>query len=565
MPLAVTTGHASLTGARARNEDHVGMVLSTGAELEAKGVLLALADGVSGNGGGREAAEYTVRGLLSDYYATPETWGTTQALDRVLNAINRWLIAQGAAHRELSGMATTLSALVLHGARYTLAHVGDSRVYRWRAGALTRLTVDHVWDRPDMRHVLTRAIGLDAHLSMDYAEDDLRAGDVFVLVSDGVWEPLGDRAMGFLLERHSEPEAAANILAREALARGGLDNASALVVRIDATGATGLPESLHSARRLPLPPRLKPGAMLDGFEIIELLHDSRATLLYKARLGATGQLCALKTLQPALENDAGQRAALMAEEWLGRRVLSHYFPQVLPQGAERNTLYYAMSFHEGATLQARLDQGAHFAVADTVGLGIRMMKGLGALHRLDILHRDIKPANLHLGSDDKLRILDLGVAQSRGNAGPQIAGVPGTPSYMAPELIAGEPASAQSDLYAAGVSLYHLLTRHYPYGEVEPFQRPRFGEPVPPSRYRPDIPRWLDLLLLKAVARDRKLRFETAEEMLLALEQGEHKPVLPVPRTPLLERDRVWLWRSIAIASVVVNLLLIYLLLIRKG
>ncbi len=565
MPLAIATGHSSLTGERERNEDHVGMVLATGAELESKGVLLALADGVSGNGGGREAAEYTVRGLLSDYYATPETWGATQSFDRVLNAINRWLIAQAASHRELSGMATTLSALVLRGARYTLAHVGDSRVYRWREGKLTRLTTDHVWDRPDMRHVLTRAIGLDPHLSMDYAEDDLIEGDVFVLCSDGVWEPLGDRAMRFVLERHPEPEAAANILTQEALARGGKDNASAIVVRVDAVGATGLPESLNSARRLSLPPRMKPGASVDGFEVLELLHDSRATLLYKARLASTGQLCALKTLQPVLENDTEQRAALMTEEWLGRRVLSHYFPQVLPLSADRNYLYYAMSFHEGATLQARLDQGAHFAVADATGLGIRLMKGLGALHRLDILHRDIKPANLHLGSDEKFRILDLGAAQSRGNAGSPAAGVPGTPSFMAPELIAGEAASSQSDLYAAGVTLYHLLTRRYPYGEVEPFQHPKFGEPTPPSRYRPDIPRWLDLLLLKAVARDRKLRFETAEEMLLALELGEHKPVMPVPRTPLLERDRLWLWRSIAMASVVVNLLLIYLLLIRKS
>ena len=138
MPLAVTTGHASLTGARERNEDHVGIVLATGAELESKGVLLALADGVSGNGGGREAAEYTVRGLLSDYYATPETWGTTQALDRVLNAINRWLIAQGAAHREFSGMATTLSALVLRGARCTLAHVSAWRNRFWTPATTPR-------------------------------------------------------------------------------------------------------------------------------------------------------------------------------------------------------------------------------------------------------------------------------------------------------------------------------------------------------------------------------------------------------------------------------------------
>ncbi len=161
------------------------MVLATGAELEAKGVILALADGVSGNGGGREAAEYTVRGLLSDYYATPETWGTALSLDRVLNAINRWLIAQAAAHREFAGMATTLSALVLRGTRCTIAHIGDSRIYRLRDGKLARLTTDHVWDREDMRHVLTRAIGLDAHLAMDYAEEDLAAGDVFLLVSDG--------------------------------------------------------------------------------------------------------------------------------------------------------------------------------------------------------------------------------------------------------------------------------------------------------------------------------------------------------------------------------------------
>ena len=222
-----------------------------------------------------------------------------------------------------------------------------------------------------------------------------------------------------------------------------------------------------------------------------------------------------------------------------------------------------MSYHEGATLQARLDQGAHFAIADAVGLAIRMAKGLGALHRLDILHRDIKPANLHLGADGKLRILDLGVAQNGGMARDAGEGMPGTPSFMAPELLAGESASAKSDLYAAGVTLYHLLTRRYPYGEVEPFQHPRFGDAVPPSRYRPDIPRWLDLLILKAVARDKKLRFETAEELRLALERGEHRPVLPLPRTPLTAREPLWLWRSLAIASVVVTLLLIYWLLLR--
>ncbi|OIQ62978.1 serine/threonine-protein kinase PrkC [mine drainage metagenome] len=191
-------------------------------------------------------------------------------------------------------------------------------------------------------------------------------------------------------------------------------------------------------------------------------------------------------------------------------------------------------------------------------IGIRLLKGLAALQRLNILHRDIKPGNIHLGADDKLRILDFGVAAS-GSLHDLNDGA-GTPSFMAPELIAGEAASVQSELYAAGVALYYLLTRKYPYGEVEPFQHPRFGDPVPPTRYRPEIPHWLENLLLRAVARDSRMRFETVEEMLLALEHGERRPLDAPRRTPLLERDPLRVWQLLALLSIALNLMLIYLL-----
>jgi protein phosphatase len=265
-------------------------------------------------------------------------------------------------------------------------------------------------------------------------------------------------------------------------------------------------------------------------------------------------------LQPALADDTEQCAALLAEEWLARRVVSHYFPQIVPLTREqRSFLYYLMSFHEGATVRQRLDAGRHFSVADAVTIGIRVLKALATLHRMDILHRDIKPDNLHLGADGKLRILDLGVAQSALGLAEQ--GVPGTPSFIAPELFAGMPANAQSDLFATGVTLYHLLTRKYPYGEIEPFQHPRFGDPVPPTRYRPDIPGWLESILLKAVAREPKLRFETAEEFLLALERGERRPLIAPIRTPLATRDPLRLWQSITAVAVVINLLLLYVIL----
>lgn len=561
MSLDISTGHASVAGPRERNEDFCGTVIPDGRELETKGALLAVADGVSGNSGGREAAEYTVRGLLSDYYATPDTWTIPHALDKVLYANNQWLLGQAAAQRELAGMATTLSVLVLRGQRYYVAHVGDSRIYLLRDDRLTRLTDDHVWDRPDMRHVLTRAVGLGPHLVMDYAEDTLECGDVFVLVSDGVWEPLGDKTTHELLLLHREPEYAAQALVDTALARGGKDNASAIVVRVNAVAIGDLRDSVIEGAALAAPPKARPGDAIDSFEVLELLHESRATLLYKVRNRVDGTLAVLKTLQPSIAADSTQCAALLTEEWLSRRVVSHYFPQVVPLAAgERSHLYYVMSYHEGATLQQRLDRGAHFTIADTVRFGIRLLKGLGALHRMNIIHRDIKPANLHLGADDKLRILDLGVALNRGAMHEAHDGAPGTPSYIAPELLAGEPADAQADLYAAGVTLYHLLTRKYPYGEIEPFQHPRFGEPAAPTRYRPDIPQWLEAALLKAVAREKKLRFETAEEFLLALERGEHRPLTPPPRTPLAARDPLLLWRSIAAVALILNLVLLYLL-----
>jgi protein phosphatase len=560
MPLQLTVGQATHIGAREENEDYAGCVTPDASVSQVKGALLAVADGVGGGAAGREASEYTVRGVLSDYYATPDTWEIPFAFDKILAAINRWLLAQGSARRDLAGMATTLSALVLRGARYYTAHVGDTRIYRLRGEGMQQLTTDHVWDRPDMRHVLKRAVGLDQFLSVDYGDGELAAGDVFVLATDGVWEPLGDKGMHELILLHREPQRVAEALVKLAVKGGGQDNATAVVVRVDQVGEDSLKEFLSEGKVLPLPPKFKPGERIDDFEVLQLLHDSRASLLYKVRQIATNQTLVLKTLQPALADDAMSCSSLLMEEWLTKRVMSHYFPQAVPLvPGQRSCLYFVMSYHEGATLQQRMDQGQHFSVADVAQIGIRLAKGLSALHRLHVIHRDIKPANLHGGADGKLRILDLGVALNpwteqgaRGNAG--------TPSFMAPELFAGEPASEQSDLYAAGVTLYHLLTRKYPYGEIEPFQHPRFGEPVPPTRYRPDTPQWLENIVLKAVARDRDKRFETAEEMLLALEQGEMKPLAPPAATPLLERDRAAVWKLAAVLSVMLNLLLIYLL-----
>ncbi len=563
MSLKFTTGQSSLTGPRPRNEDYVGVATPAQAQLNVKGAIVAVADGVSGNAGGGEAAEMTVRTVTSDYYATPDTWEPLTALDKVITAANRWLMAQANANRDLAGMATTLSLLLLRGQRYYAAHVGDTRIYLYRDGVLKQLTTDHVWDRPDMRHVLKRAVGLDQHLFVDFIEGELATNDVFIVMSDGVWGALDEKYIQKALELYDDPSLLCKHLTISALEKGSQDNCTAVAAQVIQPGEDTLSELIASGRHLMVPDKLNVSDLLDNFEIVELLHESRASLLYKVRHVKTRQLFVLKTLQPLLAADKETCAALLNEEWLSKRVVSQHLPQVFPVSVEhRSKLYFVISWHEGATLQQRLDGGHHFTIAGIAKIGIDMMRGMGALHRLNIIHRDIKPANVHQGSDQRLRILDLGIAVSSGIGKIESMQNPGTPSFMAPELFEGEMASASTDIYAAGVTLYHLLTRKYPYGEVEPFQHPKFSDPVPPSRYRPDTPLWLENIILKAVARDPAMRFETAEEMILALESGESKPILAPARTPLVARARFVKWQWIAAFSLILNFLLIYLLII---
>ena len=200
-------------------------------------VMIALADGVSADGSARSTIEAAVLGLVSDYYATPGEWTVARALDRLLCAANDWMWAQNMRVTERDGVTGAVSLLVLGDGRYYLAHVGDTRVYRLRQGKLKQLTVDHVWPRRDLRHVLRRALGLDSHLVVDFGYGELEAGDVFLMVTDGVWEVLGDTRMTEILGRGRDPEPIARALVGAAHERQagymGRNDATAIVVRID--------------------------------------------------------------------------------------------------------------------------------------------------------------------------------------------------------------------------------------------------------------------------------------------------------------------------------------------
>jgi serine/threonine protein phosphatase PrpC len=562
MSFDIDMGWTSLRGLREQNEDFAAAMRPAPHE-EALGFVAAVADGVSAGGEGRMAAQTSVMSLVDDYFGAPPTWDTTVVLDRVITAQNRWLATHN--RRHVGAAMSTLTALALRGQSWTVAHVGDTRAYLVRGSECRQLTQDHALDHPDLRSRLTRAMGLDEAVRVDYLQGELHLGDTFVLLSDGVHTRLPVARMRALLAQGSAEEASA-ALVQAALAAGSTDNATALVVRVRGLARSRLEDALLRSRQLPVPPRLKVGDEIDGHAVTALVADTGVHFLYQVRCLKTRALRALKTLHPSRANDLQERAMLAHEAWLGARVNERARAGfvALHDVNDASAFYLLFDWHAGQTL-AQL-QAQHrpqpLPVGDVVSWGLAAGEALGRLHRLGVIHRDIKPGNLHLGDDGQLRVLDLGAAVSGNEPAEQRSLHAGTPSYMNPELWDDEPVDARTDLFALGVTLYQLLTGHLPFGDVEPYQKARFRrDPKPPSRLRPEVPIWLDHVVLKAVSLDPKARFETAEEMVLALQRGASRPLPSQGATPLLARDPLLLWKVGFAVSLVFNLLLAYWLL----
>ena len=577
MAFNIDIGFASDRGARETNEDFCGAMLPAPAQMDL-GAIAAIADGVIRGGQGREAAQTSVVSVLRDYYGTPSTWNTTVALDRIITAQNAWLAGINRRRAPSLGLCT-LTAVVLRGQTYTLAHVGDARAYVLRDGQLLPMTTDHVVPHPDFHHQLLRAVGNEDRIVVDYTQGDAYVGDVFVLVTDGVHGSLSASDIQTLVVQHANAEGAAQGLIDAARKAGSQDNVTALVIRVlDLLDAT-LTDSDRALRDLRIPPRLADDSTLDGLHVTGLVADNGINLIYQVQDTATQQRFALKTLHPARANDPEERAMLMHEAWLARRLGSSsvapylvHLQETLPNQAVPSACYLLYAWQDGETCAQWLARRGPLQLPQLLHVATQALKGLMLLHRQGVVHRDINPSNLHQGADGVLRILDLGVALSGREPAAMRALHAGTPSYVNPEQWgfsvhgAGvgdrQPADARSDLFALGVTLYQLLTGRLPYGEVVPNQSGRYyRDPFAPSRHRPDTPIWLDQIVLKAVARDQTQRFETGEEFLLALERGAARPLPAHTGTPLLLRNPTAVWKLGLGVSVLLNVLLIYWLL----
>lgn len=252
-PVANVGCRTDIGRVRENNEDKLEFYLADSeAELATRGHVFLVCDGMGGHEAGQIASELALKTFLSVYLSHPSAQAEEAAVAAVQSA-NRFVLDVARAIPKRAGMGTTLSGLLLIQDRVVVVQVGDSRVYRLRDGELDRLTVDHTWveeavasgmvdrasaEQHPYRHMLTRAIGSDASVKPDVLTLDLQAGDTFLVCSDGVTNHVTDEGIQVLLAQHS-PSQAALRLVESALAGGGSDNASAIVVRVDRLEAVG--------------------------------------------------------------------------------------------------------------------------------------------------------------------------------------------------------------------------------------------------------------------------------------------------------------------------------------
>lgn len=545
MSLQLMTAAASLTGPKSRNED-AWAVLAPQAADASRATLLVLADGVSQCADGQLAARRCVEALAGDFHRVPDSWSPLQAIATIARSQHLYLSEQA----PKAGWLTTLSALALQDNQMHLWHVGDCRLYLWRNKQWRCLSEDHSHVQPGLSHVLKQAMGNGAPLTPQLLSAELEAGDILLLASDGVWAYLKEAQLSPTELERNALQLWVKRLVSQALAQGGRDNATALAARVMALG-----EAQACRPALPLPGKLRVGDRLDGMEITAILQRGRTIQVCLAQHPEYGQVV-LKSLLPDLADEARGRELLEQEQWLLRRMDGRHVPLIYRP--RQSAFYLLMDYLEGETLAQRL-AGGKLSVAQAIALGVRLSLLLESLESQQVFHRDIKPENLLYSVDGQLCLLDFGIATLAGDDGFNEP-LAGTPSFLAPELYQGAEFTHRCDAYAAAVTLYLALTGRYPYGEIEPFQRPHFGEPVSARRWRSEVPAWLDELLLKALARDPAQRFASAKQWRLALEQGGIQRRDEPSEGPKGIHSELKSWQWIGVVSLFINLLLLVLI-----
>lgn len=520
--LKLTTAQISLTGLKSRNEDCLSFFMPVGNLLITKGACALIADGVSTAEAGAEAAEYAVREFINDYFDTPDIWTVKKSAQKVLTAINRTLYGRSHSYSEHRGHICTLSVLVLKSRTAHIFHIGDSRVYLIRRGKLELLTQDHLVPLSASNSCLSRAMGMDTHLDIDYRAVPMEEGDLFLLSTDGIHDFIEGHQLVDTCLHSASLDQACQSLTEQALANGSGDNLSCQLVKVDHLGSESLDDLTQKLTRLPFPPALQPGLKLDGYRVLEQLYASNRSQLYRVEDEHNGQQLVMKTPSPNFDDDPAYIERFIMEEWVGSRIQSPHVVKVVNSNRPKSFLYYLMEQVPGVSLERWMTEHPNPRPSEAIHLVRQIAEGLKAFHQRETLHQDLKPGNIMVGPEQQVKIVDFGSVYV---AGIDEIFVPlerdkilGTVHYTDPVLRLGQHSGIKSDLFSLASITYELFTGRLPYGNHlehcdSPQQLLRLRY-VPCYRFNPILPVWFDRTLEKALAPDPEQRYPSLDAFL---------------------------------------------------
>jgi serine/threonine-protein kinase len=276
---------------------------------------------------------------------------------------------------------------------------------------------------------------------------------------------------------------------------------------------------------------LQPGEQIGDYVVDALLGEGATGGVYRATRGRDGLVVALKVLKRGLSRDAAFVGRFVREARIAASVKHPHLVPVVESGEHAGRLYLVSRFYDTGSLADLIDRDGRLAVDESIRLAAEVASGLGALHAHGIVHRDVKPSNVMLDRMGAAALTDFGLARSDAYTVLTIPGqVLGTLDYIAPELIQGQPATSESDVYSLGCLVYECVTGSPPFADRGVFEvavAHLEDAPPDPRERRDTVGAELAWALVRALEKDPSLRPPTATAYAHML-----RATLPTLRSP---------------------------------